>query len=147
MPAHHLHQRGNVWRAAGGGGEYLADLVEVAGPENAGAGDCKECRARAAAVLKAVDGPAWHADRLAHADLDRLTVDRPGCDPLEPVDRLLEGIVAVGRWHFRIRWDVTLEDTYAAVGVGALDEEADAELTDRNGLSRGLIHCGLLCSW
>ena len=52
---HDLRYRGVVRRAAGGGGDDLADLLEVGGSEDAGAGDREERRVGAAAVLKPVD--------------------------------------------------------------------------------------------
>src|SRR5437660_10044470 len=94
VTAHHLHQGGEVRRTAGGGCYDIADLVEVGGAEHAGGGDREELRVAAAAVLKPVDRAAGHAHALAGSDLDRLAVDCPRRDAFEPVDRLLEGVVA-----------------------------------------------------
>src|SRR5664279_6574344 len=52
---HDLRYRGVVRRAAGGGGHDLADLLEVGGSQDAGAGDREERRVGATAVLKPVD--------------------------------------------------------------------------------------------
>jgi hypothetical protein len=79
------------------------------------------------------------------ADLDRLAVDRPGRDALEPVDRLLKPIVAVRRRHPRLGRDSALEHRRGPARVSGLDQEADAQRTERNRVVvDGLLHGGLL---
>src|SRR3954470_13015070 len=85
--AHDGRDGGGIRRAAG---EDVGDLAEVGAAEQAGRGDRQEARLRVAVVGEAVDGAARDAPRVAGADLDRLTVDRPGRRAVEPVDRLLE---------------------------------------------------------
>src|SRR3954453_21210926 len=71
------------------------------------------------------------AHGLARADVDRLAVDSPGGDALESVDRFLKAIMAVGRRHPGLRGNITLEERDAAVGRVGINEEADAQGTDR----------------
>src|SRR5207247_10091224 len=119
--------------------------AEVVGSEQGGGRDREELRVDAAVVLKPVDLPARHADRRAGTDLDRLAVDRPGRDTLEPVDRLLKAVVAVRRRHLRVRGDIALEYRRGPVRVSGLDQEADAERANRDAVVLcGLIHGDLL---
>src|SRR4051812_49954611 len=97
--------RGPVRRAVGGGGEDRAEFAEVGGADHTGRRDRQEPRVDAAVVLEAEDLPARHADRLAGPDLDRLAVDRPGREALEPVDRLVKAGVVARRGHPRAGGD------------------------------------------
>ena len=144
MALHHLLQRREGWWSAAGGGDDLADLAEVGGSENAGGGDREELRVLAAVVGESVDHRAWDADRVPGPDFDRLAVDCVRRDALQSVDRLLERVVAVRHRHLGVRRDEALKDGRGTVGVGRLDQEADGNLADGDGLSAFLIHGGLL---
>jgi hypothetical protein len=68
-------------------------------------------------VLKPVGLPAPHAYRLAVADVDRFVGDRPSRGALEPVDRLLEAVMAVGHGHPGVGWDMAREDRRTLLGL------------------------------
>src|SRR5215208_5102513 len=133
VAAHRFAERGQIGRAAGRGGEDLGDVAEVGGSEYAGGRDREELRVDAAAILEPVDLAAPDADRLARAELTGPTVDRPGADSLQAVDRLLEPVVAVGYRHLRVGRDRTLEHRDAAAGIIGVDEEVDRDRTDVDG--------------
>ena len=69
MAAHHFEERADVGRATRGGGQHVADLYEVVGPEDAGSGDGEELRVDRSGVGELMDVPATDADRVAGSDL------------------------------------------------------------------------------
>src|SRR5215217_350334 len=87
----------------------------------------------------------WTAPRgtqnLARCDVDRTVVDRPSRDALEPVDRLLKGIVAMRRRHLAVRRDEALEHADASVRVRGRDKKADAHSAYLNRFPRSRLHC------
>jgi hypothetical protein len=58
---------------------------------------------------------------------ERPTVSRPSRGAFEPVDRLLEGVVAVRCRHLAVGGNEALEDARASVRVGGLDQEPHAQ--------------------
>src|SRR5438105_12646569 len=94
-------------------------------------------------VLESVDRAARDADSLAGADVVRPTVNRPSRGAFEPVDRLLEGVVAVRHRHLAVGRYEALEDARTAIRVGGLDPEAHPEGAHLNHLCR----CGSHRSW
>ena len=69
VAAHHFEERADVGWAARGGGQHVADLREVVGPEDAGRGDREELRVDGSRVDELVDLAASDADRVAGPDL------------------------------------------------------------------------------
>ena len=97
--------------------------MKVVGAENARSDDRQRLRVDVAGVVESVDGAAWDEERLAGGDVGQLTLDRPGQDAFEPVDRLLVAVVAVCGCHLRAGGNVELEDR---------DRPPDCSLTTRN---------------
>jgi hypothetical protein len=127
---HHGCDRGEIRGTAGCGVEDRRDLVEVVGAEDAGCRDRQRPRIDVARVVELMDGASWDEKRLSGTDLDRRTLDRPGQHSLEPVDRLLIGVVAVGGGDLRLGRNVELENGDRSSRLAALDEEANRHPTD-----------------
>src|ERR1700693_2512028 len=83
VAAHHFEERADVGRATRGGGQHVADLYEVVGPEDAGSGDGEELRVDRSGVGELMDVPATDADRVAGSDLAGEAVDGEGEDAFE----------------------------------------------------------------
>src|SRR5436305_4031978 len=136
VPAHDLAELRWIGRTAATRRQHLMDLGEVVGTHDPGGRDRQELRVLSASVLESVDGAPGDAEGIADTDLDGAAVNGPRGDTLEPVDRLLKRIVAVGGRHPAVGWDEALEDAHAAVGVRCLHEESDAHRTDPERLLR-----------
>src|SRR5215212_9729587 len=95
VPAHDLRDLRQVRRAPWIRRQHVVDLTEVVRRHDAGGGYREELGVFVPAVVEPVDRASTDADSLAEADLKHPTVDGPSCCALEPVDRLLEGVVAV----------------------------------------------------
>ena len=130
----------HVRRSAGSRRQHLVDLTEVIRRHDAGARYRKELRILGPVVVEPVDRAARHAQGFTGANVERPTVHRPGRDAVEPVDRLLEGVVAVRRGHRAVGRNEALEDARASVRIGGLDEEANAERTHLNRFRRCWSH-------
>src|SRR3954451_5621887 len=101
--------------------------MEVVRRHEAGAGYRQELGVFGPVVVEPVDSAARDADGLVGANVEHATVNRPSRDALEPVDRLLEGVVAMRYRHLAIGRYEALEDTRAPIRVGSLDQEVHAE--------------------
>jgi hypothetical protein len=118
-----------------------ATLAEVVGTEDAGGHDRERLRVDIVGVVKVVDGTAGDEERLAGADVRRRALDRPGQDALQPVDRLLVAVVAVGGRDLRAGGNVELEDRDRPSRLLTLDQEADRQLPDPDLFARHRRHC------
>src|SRR5215204_4857415 len=118
----------------------VAYLAEVLGTEHSRARYAKAPGIRTAVVLEAVDLAPSDAHRVTRADVDRPPLDGERQRALEPVDRLLERIVAVRRGDLGRGRDLHLEHGHAPTRVGALDQEADPQRTHRDDLSGTCLH-------
>src|SRR3954451_15718240 len=109
VAAHHLADRGGVWRASRGGAEDRCELLEIARSEKAGRRHGKELCVAGGAVLERVNGPARDEDDLAGMQFAPLPVDGEGRDAGEAVVGLVEAVMTVRGRHQRVGRDVTLE--------------------------------------
>jgi hypothetical protein len=123
---HHRVDGFRVGWAAGGSREDPGHVLEVGPAEHARGRDCQK-RHVVLAGDEAVDLAASDAGRIAGADVNALTVDRESDRSLDPVDRLLEGIVAVGEGNAGAGRDVAARDGDRAVGVLRLDREVNRD--------------------
>lgn len=125
MAQHHRVDGLQLGRPAGGG-EDPGHVLEVGAAERARGRD-RQKRHVVLAGDEAVDLAAANADRLAGPDVDGLTVDREGDRSLDPVDRLLEGVVAVGEGN-RMPLEVVQARTLAALHERGFDDLVPAHL-------------------
>src|SRR2546421_4686200 len=102
VPAHDLAELRWIGRTAATCRQHLMDLPEVVGTHDPGAGDRQELRVLSASVGESMDGAPANAKTIADTDLDGTAVNGPRGGALEPVDRLLECIVAVGCGHHAV---------------------------------------------
>jgi hypothetical protein len=86
-----------------------------------------------------MDGAARNAQRLSWADVEALSVDGPGQDAFDAVDRLLVVIVAVCRRRQALgSGDAAFKDRDAPTGVRSGDQERTASGPIRMVSSEGL---------
>jgi hypothetical protein len=111
MTAHHRRHGGEVGRAAGRGVEDSRRLAEESRADDARSGNPDGLGIDITGVVEVMDGAAGDEDRFAGSDVHLLPRDRPGQRALEPVDRLVIAVVAVGGSDLRARGDVELEDS------------------------------------
>src|SRR5438552_8350869 len=140
MPAHDFRDLRSIRRTSETRPQHLVDLTEVVRAHDAWAGHCQELGVFSPVVVESVHGTARYAQGLAWAHVERPTVHPPSRDALEPVDRLLEGIVTVRHGHRAVCGNEALEDAHASVRVGGLNQEAHAERAHLNHIGRSSAH-------
>src|SRR4051812_10743405 len=145
VAAHHRRHGGEVGRAAGRGVEDSRRLAEERRADDARSGDPDGLGIDSTGVVEVMDGAAGDEDRFAGSDVHLLPRDRPGQRALEPVDRLVVAVVAVGGSDLRARGDVELEDSDRPFRLLALDEESDRDRSDPDLFPCG--HCHRRLPW
>src|SRR3954468_13864813 len=130
VPAHNLADLRWIGRTAAARRQHFVDLTKEVGKHEPRARDRQELRVASTSVPESVDGPARDAEGIADTDLDGAAINRPRGDAFEPVDRLLERVVAVRGRHRAVGWDEALEDAHAAIRVQRVYEERDCHRAD-----------------
>jgi len=90
--------------------------------------------------------PARDKEDVARSDTDVPVVKHPGQDARQPIDRLIEGLVAVRDWHAGRCGDEKLKHRQASRGLRSLKKESDLDLTRvDHGVSSSRICHGVPC--
>src|SRR5438045_8861453 len=117
MTAEDVHHLLAVRRAAGGCTDYFGSFAEVCGPHNRGGYDSELFHILAAEIIEAMHRTSGDAQRLPRTNLDGRAVNRPGKDALNTIERLLVGVVLVGRrCQLLPGGNPNLAHRYAAIG-------------------------------
>src|SRR6185436_6303969 len=83
-------------------------------------------------VREVMHVPARDEEDVAGSDTHLAAIEHPGRDAFKPVDRLIEGFVAVRHRHACTRGDEELEHRQASCGLRSFQPEPDLDRTDMN---------------
>ena len=140
MPLHHGSDRREIGRASDRGVDDRRDVAEVVRPEDPWSDDGEGLGVDVPVVVEVVNDSARDAERLARTDVGLASVEGPGQDALQPVDRLLVSVVAVRDRHVRAGRHVELEECDRTSGRLALEQEANRQRPDPDLLVRARQH-------
>ena len=85
--------------------------------------------------------PARDEEDVARPDTHRFAIERPGGNTSQPIDRFVEGVVAMRYRHPGTRWDEEFEHRHASCGLRRLQTKPNLDLTRPDHLvSRSRIH-------
>jgi hypothetical protein len=107
VPSHDFHDPFDVRRSASI--KDLGDLTEVLGAEQPGGDHAELPRILRVEVRKVMHVPARDEEDVAWSDTHLPAIEDPGRDAVQPVDRLIEGFVAVRHRHVGTCGDKELE--------------------------------------
>ena len=97
-------------------------------------------------VREVMHAPARDKEDVARSDTDLPVVKHPGQDARQPVDRLIEGLVAMRDRHAGLCGDEKLKHRQASRGLRSLQKESDLDLTRvDHGVSSSRICHGVPC--
>ena len=103
VTAHDLRHLRSVRRTTGCRVDHLGTLAEILRPDRSWRDHAKRLYVLHSMVIEPVNRAARNAECLSRPNLDLSSVDRPGQDSVEAIDRLFEMVVAMRRCRQALR--------------------------------------------
>src|SRR5262245_38533975 len=153
VPAHDFGHLGPVRRPACRRPEYLKRFAEILRTDRGGRNDAQRFRVLASQIIESMNRTSRDAERLSGTNVDRSSVDGPGQDAVQTVDRFLVVVMAVGGSRQALTAaDGQLKSRDAAGGVVPRYQKADDERSETDAFIGGVdggidgrcSHSGLL---
>ena len=127
MPSHDFHDPLDVRRSLSV--DDLGDLTEILGAEQPRGDHAELPGVLRVEVREVMDVPARDEENITWSDTALLAIEDPGHDAGQPVDRLIEGVVAVRHRHAGTCRNNELEHRQASSGLRRFQLKSDLDLT------------------